>query len=52
MSIHYMCSSTDPGGKRDRDGSFEYYISEPQRKSDFEAIGPFILASIELEKVL
>lgn len=33
-----------------RDGSFEYYISEPIRDNDAKGIGPFIWASLEMEK--
>ena len=32
-----------------RDGSFEYYISEPIRDNDGKGIGPFIWASLEME---
>jgi unsaturated rhamnogalacturonyl hydrolase len=38
------------GGKPYRDGSFEYYISEPRRTNDFKGYGPFLFAAIELEK--
>lgn len=34
-----------------RDGSFEYYISEPVVTNDPKGVGAFILASIEMEKV-
>jgi len=37
------------GGNPYRDGSFEYYISEPRRTNDFKALGPFIFAALELE---
>ncbi len=33
-----------------RDGSFEYYISEPIRDNDAKGIAPFIWASLEMEK--
>lgn len=33
-----------------RDGSFEYYISEPIRDNDAKGIGPFIWASLEMEQ--
>jgi unsaturated rhamnogalacturonyl hydrolase len=32
-----------------RDGSYEYYLSEPIRKNDLKGVGPFIMASIEIE---
>ena len=34
-----------------RDGSFEYYISEPIRDNDGKGIGPFIWASLEMEQL-
>jgi len=49
--VHLLksCSGAGLGGNPYRDGSFEYYIKEPIRTDDLKAIGPFILASIELE---
>jgi len=38
------------GGNPYRDGSFEYYISEPIRMNDFKGYGSLLLASIELKK--
>lgn len=34
-----------------RDGSFEYYISEPVRANDAKGVGPFIWASLEMEQM-
>ena len=34
---------------RRRDGSYEYYLSEPQRDNDAKGLGPFIWASLEME---
>lgn len=39
------------GGKPYRDGSVEYYLSEPKRTNDFKGYGPFLLAAIEIEKL-
>ncbi len=44
------CSVAGLGGNPYRDGSYEYYISEPVRDNDPKGLGPFILASIEFEK--
>ena len=33
-----------------RDGSYDYYLSEPVRDNDAKAVGPFIWASLEYEK--
>ncbi|RYU78570.1 hypothetical protein EWM57_13665 [Hymenobacter persicinus] len=37
------------GGTPYRDGSYEYYLSEPLKKNDFKGVGPFIMASVEME---
>ncbi|MVN75155.1 glycoside hydrolase family 88 protein [Hymenobacter sp. HMF4947] len=37
------------GGNPYRDGSYQYYLSEPLRKNDLKGVGPFILASVEME---
>ncbi len=50
VDVRHACSGAGLGGKQQRDGSFEYYISEPQRTNDCKAVGPFILAALELEK--
>ena len=34
-----------------RDGSFEYYMSEPIVENDAKGIGPFIWASLEMERM-
>jgi unsaturated rhamnogalacturonyl hydrolase len=38
------------GGDPYRDGSFEYYISEPVVTNDYKGFGPFIMASVEIER--
>ncbi|GGF26592.1 glycoside hydrolase family 88/105 protein [Hymenobacter cavernae] len=37
------------GGDPYRDGSYEYYLSEKIKKNDFKGVGPFIMASLEIE---
>ncbi|WP_226163665.1 glycoside hydrolase family 88/105 protein [Hymenobacter terricola] len=37
------------GGQPYRDGSYEYYLAEPIKQNDFKGIGPFIMASVEME---
>ena len=32
-----------------RDGSYEYYLSEPIRANDAKGVGPFLWASLEME---
>ena len=34
-----------------RDGSYDYYLSEPIRDNDAKGVGPFIWASLEMEKL-
>ena len=46
--LGYMMSD----GKTPRDGSFKYYISEPVVDNDPKGTGPFILAGLEVEKML
>ena len=39
------------GGTPYRDGSYEYYLSEPLRTDDLKGVGPFIEASAEIELI-
>lgn len=50
VHIHDVCSVAGLGGSPYRDGSFEYYISEPVRTNDTKATGPFIRASLQLNR--
>jgi unsaturated rhamnogalacturonyl hydrolase len=36
---------------RPRDGSFDYYVSEPVVENDLKGVGPFILAGIEMQRL-
>jgi len=49
INLNNVCSVGGLGGNPYRDGSFEYYISEPKRINDFKGYGAFMLAAIELE---
>ena len=51
VNILNGCSVAGLGGNPYRDGSYEYYISEPVRSNDPKAVGPFILASLEFEAI-
>jgi len=46
-----ICKVAGLGGNPYRDGSYEYYVNEPQAVDDFKGVGPFILASMEYEKI-
>ncbi len=40
-----------PATNKKRDGTFEYYVSEPVVNNDLKGIGPFILAGLELDRL-
>lgn len=50
VSLEKCCSVAGLGGNPYRDGSYDYYINEPIRANDPKGTGPFILASLELNK--
>lgn len=52
VNLHGTCSVAGLGGNPYRNGSFEYYISEPVVKNDPKGVGAFILAAAEIEKHL
>lgn len=49
LSLNKTVSVGGLGGTPYRDGSYAYYLSEPIRKNDLKGIGPFIMASVEME---
>ncbi len=50
-TITNCCAVAGLGGEKVyRDGSFEYYISEPMIENDPKSVGAFILSAIEYEK--
>jgi unsaturated rhamnogalacturonyl hydrolase len=50
VNLHETCRGAGLGGNPYRDGSFEYYVSEPRRTNDMKGFGPFLRAAIELER--
>ena len=52
LSLTQCCSVSGlgPANNPKRDGSFSYYMSEPIRDNDAKGIGPFIWASLEMER--
>lgn len=50
VNLNWTCGSAGLGGTPYRDGSFEYYVRERIVTNDYKGLGPFILASIELER--
>ncbi|MDR3284195.1 MAG: glycoside hydrolase family 88 protein [Treponema sp.] len=49
LHLEGICSVAGLGGNPYRDGSYAYYVSEPVKADDFKGVGPFILASLEME---
>lgn len=50
VNLTNCCMVAGLGGNPYRDGSFEYYMSEPVRDNDPKGTGPFIMGCIELNK--
>jgi len=53
ISLTNCCSVSGLGPEKNpkRDGTFEYYMSEPIRDNDAKGVGPFVWASLEMEKM-
>jgi len=51
VTLTNNCQGAGLGGDPYRDGSFEYYISEPVVNNDMKAVGPFIMACVEIERL-
>lgn len=49
LTLEKVCGGAGLGGVPYRDGSFEYYISEEIISNDPKGVGPFILATLEME---
>lgn len=50
VNLNKCCGVAGLGGNPYRDGSFVYYINEIIRSNDPKGTGPFIMASLELDK--
>jgi unsaturated rhamnogalacturonyl hydrolase len=51
INLTNVCSVAGLGGDPYRDGSFEYYLSEPVVDNDLKGVGPFIMARLQIEKL-
>ncbi len=51
ISLEKCCSVGGLGGSTNRMGDFDYYMSEPVRPNDSKGVGPFIWASLEIERL-
>ncbi|MGM9972353.1 MAG: glycoside hydrolase family 105 protein [Anaeroplasmataceae bacterium] len=47
-----LVAGLGPDDNRRRDGSYEYYISEPVVKNDAKGVGAFVMAYIEVKKYI
>lgn len=50
VNLNQVCGVAGLGGNPYRDGSYEYYVNEIIRSNDPKGTGPFIMASLELDK--
>ncbi len=51
ISMTDCCAVGGLGGKQNRMGDFDYYLSEPIIENDCKGVGPFIWASLEYENL-
>lgn len=51
VNLTQVCQVAGLGGNPYRDGSYEYYISTPVVSNDLKGVGPFIMASVEMERL-
>ncbi len=51
ISINQACAVAGLGGNPYRAGDYDYYIHEKIRANDAKAVGPFIMASLEWERL-
>ena len=53
MELGGIClvAGLGPGNNRRRDGSYEYYISEPVVKNDAKGVAPFVLCYTEIKRL-
>jgi unsaturated rhamnogalacturonyl hydrolase len=49
VTLDRVCAVAGLGGSPYRDGSYEYYVGERVAANDYKGVGPFILASVEIE---
>ena len=49
VNLHGTVAVSGLGGNPYRDGSYAYYVSEKVVSNDYKGVGPFILASLEME---
>jgi unsaturated rhamnogalacturonyl hydrolase len=50
LNLEKVCGAAGLGGNPYRDGSYAYYVNERIVRNDYKGVGPFILASVEIEQ--
>ncbi|MDR0667555.1 MAG: glycoside hydrolase family 88 protein [Prevotellaceae bacterium] len=50
LNLTHCCAVAGLGGEPYRDGSYDYYMSEPVRSNDPKGVGPFIMAALWRER--
>lgn len=51
VNLTQICSVAGLGGPQKRNGTFEYYVSEPVVANDLKGVGAFIMASVEIDEL-
>lgn len=51
VHLTQVCQVAGLGGNPYRDGSYAYYISTPVVSNDLKGVGPFLMASVEMERL-
>jgi unsaturated rhamnogalacturonyl hydrolase len=51
VNLTQVCSVGGLGGAQKRNGTFEYYMSEPVVSNDLKGVGAFLMASIEIDQL-
>jgi len=50
LELQHCCAVAGLGGKENRSGDYDYYINEKVCSNDPKGVGPFIWASLEMER--
>jgi unsaturated rhamnogalacturonyl hydrolase len=51
VNLDGICAVAGLGGTPYRDGSYEYYVGEKTIANEYKGVGPFVMASVEMEEV-
>lgn len=52
LNIHGTVYGAGLGGDTVRDGSYDYYVSEPRQTNHLHGIGAFMMAAVEMERAV